>query len=101
MGNMFFNTLGNIALNPRAGLVFVDFASGSLLQISGTAELLLDAQAAPELAGFDGAERLWRFKPRRIVRREAALPLRWRAEADGASPSSLRTGSWPVAKVTI
>ena len=96
MGNMFFNTLGNIALNPRAGLAFVDFDSGSLLQMSGTAELLLDAQAAPELATFEGAERLWRFKPGRIVRREAALPLRWHTEANGASPSSLRTGSWPA-----
>lgn len=100
MGNMFFNTLGNIALNPRAGLVFVDFASGSLLQMSGSAELLLDAQAAPELAAFEGAERMWRFTPRRIVRRNAALPLRWRTGVDGASPSSLRTGSWPSAKVT-
>lgn len=100
MGNMFFNTLGNIALNPRAGLVFVDFASGGLLQMSGAAELVPDRQAAPELAAFEGAERLWRFKPQRIVRRPAALPLRWGTVANGASPGALRTGDWPAAKVT-
>jgi predicted pyridoxine 5'-phosphate oxidase superfamily flavin-nucleotide-binding protein len=73
-GNRFFNTLGNIRLNGKAGLVFPDFTSGGLLQISGDAEVLLDA---PELAQFEGAERLWRLKPRRIVWREDALPLRW------------------------
>lgn len=78
-GNMFFNTLGNFALNPRAGLVFVDFDTGGLLQMTGDAELLADT---PELAAFEGAERLWRFRPRRVVRREGALPLRWAARAD-------------------
>ncbi|KQV87193.1 pyridoxamine 5'-phosphate oxidase [Massilia sp. Root351] len=93
-GNMFFNTLGNIALNRRAGLVFVDFASGSLLQMSGTAELLEGPAAAPGLAVFEGAQRLWRFQPQRVVRRAAALPLRWIAQDNGASPAALRTGAW-------
>jgi predicted pyridoxine 5'-phosphate oxidase superfamily flavin-nucleotide-binding protein len=74
-GNRYFNTLGNLAANPRAGLVFVDFARGDLLQMSGDTELLLDSA---EIAGFPGAERLWRFRPRRIVRRKGGLPLRWR-----------------------
>jgi predicted pyridoxine 5'-phosphate oxidase superfamily flavin-nucleotide-binding protein len=73
-GNRFFSTLGNILLNGKAGLVFPDFASGGLLQMSGDAEVVLDS---PELARFEGAERLWRFTPRRIVWREDALPLRW------------------------
>jgi hypothetical protein len=42
--------------------------------MSGDAEVVLDS---PELARFEGAERLWRFTPRRIVWREDALPLRW------------------------
>lgn len=70
-GNRFFNTLGNLLLNGRAGLVFVDFARGDLLQLSGDAEVILDGAALP------GAERLWRFTPRRIVWRAGALPLRW------------------------
>jgi len=79
-GNRFFNTLGNIVLNGRAGLVFPDFASGGLLQMTGEASVLLDA---PEQARFDGAERLWRFRPRRIVWREDALPLRWSRRLPG------------------
>jgi uncharacterized protein len=73
-GNLYFNTLGNIAVNPRTGLAFVDFDSGDLLQMTGDAELLPEG---PDIASFDGAERLWRFRPRRIVRRPQALPLRW------------------------
>jgi predicted pyridoxine 5'-phosphate oxidase superfamily flavin-nucleotide-binding protein len=34
VGNGFFNTLGNLELDPRAGLVFVDFAGGHLLQLA-------------------------------------------------------------------
>ena len=73
-GNRFFSTLGNILLNGRAGLVFPDFDSGGLLQLSGEAEVLL---AAPDQAQWPGAERLWRVRPRHIVWREDALPLRW------------------------
>lgn len=73
-GNMFFQTLGNIRTNPKAGLTFVSFGTGDLLQLSGEAEVLLDD---PEIASFPGAERLLRFRPRRIVRRRGALPLRW------------------------
>ena len=79
-GNRFFNTLGNILLNGKAGLVFPDFESGGLLQMTGEAEVLLDA---PELAQFAHAERLWRFKPRHIVWRENALPLRWSRRLPG------------------
>jgi len=77
-GNRFFNTLGNLAANPIAGLVFVDYATGDLLQLSGRAEVLTDS---PEIAAFEGAERLWRVIPDRVVWREAALPLRWHPEA--------------------
>ncbi|NUB26637.1 2Fe-2S iron-sulfur cluster binding domain-containing protein [Azospirillum brasilense] len=93
-GNLFFATLGNILLNGKAGLLFVDFASGDLLQMTGDAALILDS---PEIAAFQGAERLWTFKARRIVRRTGALALRWTLRADGWSPSSLMTGDWDQA----
>lgn len=73
-GNRFFNTLGNLLANPKAGLTFVDFATGALLQLSGDAEVMLDGS---DIAAFPDAERLWRFHPRRIVFRADALPLRW------------------------
>ncbi|HEY4251730.1 MAG TPA: pyridoxamine 5'-phosphate oxidase family protein [Roseomonas sp.] len=90
-GNHFFNTLGNIAANAKAGLVFVDFESGALLQMTGDAAVLLDS---PETVGFAGAERLWRFHPRRILRRPQALPLRLGFAEEGWSPAALATGRW-------
>ncbi|MCQ8228973.1 2Fe-2S iron-sulfur cluster-binding protein [Pantoea trifolii] len=93
-GNLFFNTLGNIHQNGKAGLLFVDYASGDTLQLSGDAEVILDS---PEIAAFQGAERLWTFRPRRIVRRRAALALRWFTPPDGIAPSSLMTGDWQAA----
>jgi len=36
-GNNMFNTLGNLELDSRAGLLFIDFESGSALQVTGTA----------------------------------------------------------------
>ncbi|MGO4330103.1 pyridoxamine 5'-phosphate oxidase family protein [Cupriavidus sp. 2TAF22] len=93
-GNLFFNTLGNFLLNARAGLVFADFATGELLQMTGTAEVILDS---PEIAAFQGAERLWRFRPASVVRRADALPLRWVPQADGTSPAVELTGNWDEA----
>ncbi|WP_244816681.1 pyridoxamine 5'-phosphate oxidase family protein [Caballeronia sp. Lep1P3] len=93
-GNLFFNTLGNIAVNGRAGLFFADFETGDTLQLTGDAQVLNDS---PETAAFQGAERLWRFTPRRIVLREDALPLRWASRREGASPNSLMTGDWKQA----
>jgi len=90
-GNLFFNTLGNFLVNPKAGLVFADFDSGELLQLTGEAEVILES---PEISAFQGAERLWRFTPRQIVRRPGALPLRWKFRERGWSPNSLITGSW-------
>ncbi len=94
-GNRFFNTLGNMLVNPRAGLAFVDWERGDLLQMTGGAEVALDA---PELAAFEGAERLWRFTPTRIVLRPDALPLRFPLMDDGWSPDLVKTGTWAEAE---
>ncbi|RDL48887.1 Flavohemoprotein [Ensifer sp. M14] len=97
-GNLFFNTLGNFMVNPRAGLLFVDFATGNMLQMTGSAEVIL---SSPEVAAFQGAERLWRFRPEQVVYREDGLPLRWVLEDGGWSPSLLPTGDWGQAKVRL
>lgn len=93
-GNLFFATLGNILLNGKAGLVFMDFATGDLLQMTGEAQVILDS---PEIAAFQGAERLWSFRPTQVLRRPGALALRWRFQPDGWSPNSLMTGDWQEA----
>jgi ferredoxin-NADP reductase/predicted pyridoxine 5'-phosphate oxidase superfamily flavin-nucleotide-binding protein len=97
-GNLFFSTLGNIVLNGKAGLVFVDDENGDVLQMAGDAEVVLDSQ---EIAAFQGAERLWTFRPRRIVRRAGALSLRWTFRKQGWSPSSLVTGDWEQANARL
>jgi predicted pyridoxine 5'-phosphate oxidase superfamily flavin-nucleotide-binding protein len=94
-GNLFFNTLGNILANGKAGLAFADFDTGDLLQLSGDARVVVDC---PEIAAFEGAERLWRFTPRHIIRRPDALALRWAFHAGGQSPSLRMTGSWDEAE---
>ncbi|MCR8933921.1 MULTISPECIES: pyridoxamine 5'-phosphate oxidase family protein [Pseudomonas] len=95
-GNLHFNTLGNLLLNPKAGLLFIDFSTGDLLQLSGRTEILLED---PQIEAFQGAERLWTFEVEQVVRRPAALALRWRF--DGMSPTSLLTGSWAEADARL
>ena len=95
-GNMHFNTLGNLLLNPRAGLVFVDFTNGDLLQISGTTEIVF---SGPEVDAFQGAERIWTLRVERVIRRRNALALRW--ILDEFSPNSLMTGSWSDAEARL
>ncbi|USJ27645.1 pyridoxamine 5'-phosphate oxidase family protein [Ensifer adhaerens] len=93
-GNQFFNTLGNFIINPRAGLLFVDHETGDMLQITGRVDVVLDS---PEIAAFEGAERLWRVMPEKVVLRRDPLPLRWSFLEDGMSPNSLMTGGWTEA----
>ena len=86
---LFVATLGNFLLNGKAGLLFVDFANGDVLQMTGDAEVVLDS---PEIAAFQGAERLWRFRARSVVRQPGALALRWSFRKNGWSPTTKR--SW-------
>jgi hypothetical protein len=88
-GNRYFNTLGNMLLDPRAALLITDFTSGDVLHVQGRTEIVWDVPEAERLAG---AERLWRLHVTRAWRRRAALPLRWSLRA--VSPGVARTGSW-------
>jgi predicted pyridoxine 5'-phosphate oxidase superfamily flavin-nucleotide-binding protein len=76
-GNAMFNTLGNLAVDPKAGLLFIDFEKGSTLQVSGRAEIIWDEGRAAE---FAGAERVVEFDVEEVVETRGALPLRWRLE---------------------
>ena len=90
LGNHFFNTFGNIAVHPRAGLLFIDFASGDLLYLAAQARVVWDGA---ELASFEGAERLLRLDVTHVRRVRGGLPLRWGAA--GVSPYLEGTGHWP------
>jgi len=69
-GNRYFNTLGNLLLEPRASLLFIDFGSGDLLQLQGTAQMHWDARAS-DAGGADG--RRWTFRSVRGWLRRAAF----------------------------
>jgi predicted pyridoxine 5'-phosphate oxidase superfamily flavin-nucleotide-binding protein len=91
-GNNLFNTLGNIQAHPRAGLLFVDYANGHLLQLSGTAEIVWDGAA---LRAFAGARRLVRIGVERALWRPRAVPRRW--SAPEFAPQLEATGTWAEA----
>jgi hypothetical protein len=43
-GNNMFNSLGNLLVNPRCGLLFVDFERAAALQLLGRAEVRGDRE---------------------------------------------------------
>lgn len=95
-GNQHFNTLGNLLLDPRAGLLFPDFATGALL-LTGEAEIVWDG---PQVRAFRGAERLWRFRMDKGVRLPpGTLPLRWALVQP--SPNLDATGTWAEADAVV
>lgn len=95
-GNLHFNTIGNIQLNPRAGLLFMDFDRGDVVYVTARAEVVWEGEA---VRAFVGAERLLRFDVEQVVRVEGSLPLRF---AFGEySPFLDATGSWSEALETI
>lgn len=88
-GNNFFNTIGNLVADERAGLLFIDFARGDLLHLSGTAGTEWDGS---DIARIAGAKRVMRFRTERHVFRPGALPLRWRLKEP--SPHLEGIGAW-------
>lgn len=73
-GNRFFNSVGNLMVYPRAGLLFVDFASGDLLHLTTDVEMVW---GGAELDAHGDAERLLRFTVRAMIRRTRALACAW------------------------
>lgn len=70
-GNGMFNTLGNFAVAPQAGLTFLDFEQGRLLQLTGHVEILWDQEAPGD---GKGTGRAWQLSVQRW--RQAGLPRR-------------------------
>ncbi|MDG9716825.1 pyridoxamine 5'-phosphate oxidase family protein [Streptomyces sp. DH24] len=66
-GNAMFLTLGNLAADPRAGLLLLDWQTGTTLQLTGEARTEFTA---------DGERRV-RFTLTEAVETPSAVPLRW------------------------
>ena len=62
-GNGMFRSLGNVAVNPRVGLLFQDFEQPRRLRVNGTAVLQFEDEL---LAPFHGAQALVRVRAERI-----------------------------------
>lgn len=89
-GNSFFNTLGNLAVHPHAGLLFIDHGTGESLHVAARVQVVSEGT---ELTSFPGARRLLRLHVEGALRRPATLSLRW-GEAS-LSPHLAGTGRWP------
>lgn len=89
-GNNYFNSFGNLMLNPRVALLFIDFETGDLLELKGRAAVDWDV-----VPSFTGAERLWHVDVAHGCRRRGALGSRWRLRE--LAPTTSATGVWPVA----
>jgi hypothetical protein len=63
-GNRMFQTLGNLARDSRAGLLFVDFDGGRTLQLAGRATIDWDPERARR---SEGAERIVDFTVERVL----------------------------------
>jgi uncharacterized protein len=70
-GNAMFNSLGNIALHPWAGIVIPNFSTGATLQLTGRAAIDWNPDRSQTLPG---AERLVRFRVEEVVELEGVFP---------------------------
>lgn len=71
-GNNMFNSLGNLEVDPEAALLFLDFAIGRTLHLSGRAQV--EWGAVGRAGDDDGTGRIVRFRPERLVA-GSALPV--------------------------
>ena len=62
-GNGMFKSLGNILVNPKVGLLFIDFEQPNRMRVSGTASV---SDTDPLLAEFPGAQLIVRVHAERI-----------------------------------
>lgn len=88
-GNFMFNTLGNLVVNPRAGIALASFETGDVLSLTGVAKVIWEGAA---VAAFPGAERLVMFAPEFGWLLEGALPLHFTGFEE--SPYLADTGTW-------
>ena len=71
-GNNMYNTLGNLSLNPATSLLFIDFDTGDTLQLSGVADVDLEAVDA----ATGGTNRAWTVTTTSWTRSRLAARLR-------------------------
>jgi uncharacterized protein len=73
-GNSMFNTLGNLVVNPHAGLVFLDFDRSQTLQLTGRATIQWHLDD-PDSTG--GTHRYWDFVIEQWLQTDLTYSLQW------------------------
>lgn len=74
-GNGMFNTLGNFTSHPYAGLVFIDFSTNRVLQITGKPTILWDQDEVNEETG--GTKRFWQFSVTEWRENNIPVEIHW------------------------
>jgi predicted pyridoxine 5'-phosphate oxidase superfamily flavin-nucleotide-binding protein len=70
-GNLLFNTLGNLEVDARAGLLFIDFRDGGMLYLIGSTRICWNV---PEVAKSAGVQRIISLDIQCVLKREHAFP---------------------------
>lgn len=74
-GNSMFNTLGNLVINPHAGLVFLDFDRSRTLQLTGRATIQWHLDDSTDSTG--GTHRYWDFAIEQWLQTDLPQSLQW------------------------
>lgn len=84
-GNSMYMTLGNLEMDPRCGLLFLDFEGDRALHVTGTARADWDPDRA---AGVPGARRMVDVEVTGVAEVSGGQRLRWEfLEASPANPT--------------
>jgi uncharacterized protein len=95
-GNGMFLTAGNLAANPKLGLLFVDFETPHRLRLHGTAQV---SDAAQDLERHPGAELVIRIRVAEVFVNCPRYVHRFRRDApSGFVPGQPRAGEVPAWK---
>lgn len=73
-GNRLYQTLGNLAVNPEAGITFTDFVTGDILYLTGITEIITLETGLSHILPRSNLAVKFTFKELRYL--EAVLPIR-------------------------
>jgi hypothetical protein len=76
VGNGLFMSLGNIAANPIASILVLNFETGEALQITGKAEVIFH-KSANEEGAFDGSDRTVKLSVQRATFYSRYMPFQF------------------------
>jgi len=104
-GNGMFRSLGNLRVNPRVGMLFIDFEAQRRLRVNGTANLHLDDPLRAEYPGAQlivrvTAEAIFPNCPRYIPRLQLLEPSPY-VPRKGYEPPVPAWKQWPEIRDTL